>query len=102
MQQAFAYPFMYWVGMNTPPDADPAAVAEFSVSHFKALFKNAAGLPAHRFVMQRRVERACVHIAEGRLDMTEIALATGFAHPSHMARCIRATRGVHAASLRRA
>src|SRR5919199_916351 len=30
MQQAFAYPFMYWVGMNTPPDTDPAAVAEFS------------------------------------------------------------------------
>src|SRR3989454_8749106 len=23
MQQAFAYPFMYWVGMNTPPDTDP-------------------------------------------------------------------------------
>jgi len=30
MQQAFAYPFMYWVGMNTPPDTDAAAVAEFS------------------------------------------------------------------------
>ncbi len=30
MQQAFAYPFMYWVGMHTPPDTDPAAVAEFS------------------------------------------------------------------------
>jgi hypothetical protein len=30
MQQAFAYPFMYWVGMHTPPDMDAAAVAEFS------------------------------------------------------------------------
>ena len=30
MQQAFAYPFMYWVGMNTPPDTDPTAVAEFN------------------------------------------------------------------------
>jgi hypothetical protein len=30
MQQAFAYPFMYWVGMNTPPDTDSTAVAEFS------------------------------------------------------------------------
>jgi len=30
MQQAFAYPFMYWVGMHTSPDTDPAAVAEFS------------------------------------------------------------------------
>ena len=30
MPQAFAYPFMYWVGMHTSPDTDPAAVAEFS------------------------------------------------------------------------
>src|SRR5262244_794902 len=30
MQQAFPYPFMYWVGMNTPPGTDAAAVAEFS------------------------------------------------------------------------
>src|SRR2546426_10832177 len=30
MQQAFAYPFMYWVGMHTSPDTDPTAVAEFS------------------------------------------------------------------------
>ncbi len=30
MQQAFAYPFMYWVGMNTPPDTDSTAVAELS------------------------------------------------------------------------
>jgi len=30
MQKAFAYPFMHWVGMNTPPDTDPTAIAEFS------------------------------------------------------------------------
>ena len=34
-QQAFAYPFMYWVGMNTPPDTDPTAVAEFSQFYSK-------------------------------------------------------------------
>jgi hypothetical protein len=28
--QAFGYPFMYWVGMDTAPDADPAAIVEFS------------------------------------------------------------------------
>jgi len=30
MRQAFAYPFMYRVGMHTPPDAAPTAVAECS------------------------------------------------------------------------
>jgi len=72
--------------------ADLADVAGFSVSHFKALFRNAAGMTAHRFVMQRRVERACAHLASGGMSTMEIALATGFAHPSHMARCIRAMR----------
>jgi len=73
--------------------ADLADVAGFSVSHFKALFRNAAGMPAHRFVMHRRVERACAHLARGGMSTMDIALATGFAHPSHMARCIRAVRG---------
>ena len=35
MQQAFAYPFMYWVGMNTHPDTDPTAVTEFSQFYSK-------------------------------------------------------------------
>jgi len=73
--------------------ADLADVAGFSVSHFKVLFRNAAGMPAHRFVMHRRVERACELMAGGGLSATQIALATGFAHSSHMARCIRAVRG---------
>ena len=69
--------------------AELAQVAGFSVSHFKPLFKNATGMSAHRLVMQHRVQRACELIAQGRMSMTEIALATGFAHSSHMARSIR-------------
>jgi len=72
--------------------ASLAEVAGFSVSHFKVLFRNAAGMTAHRFVMQRRVERACAYLAGGGMGTMEVALATGFAHPSHMARCIRAMR----------
>jgi len=30
MQQAFSQPYMYWVGMDTPPETDTAALAEFS------------------------------------------------------------------------
>ncbi len=29
-QPAFAYPFMYWVGINTPPNLDEAGLAEFN------------------------------------------------------------------------
>lgn len=69
--------------------ADLAAVTGYSVSHFKPLFRRATGMPAHRFVMQRRMERARHHLQEGRLGRTDIALATGFAHASHMARALR-------------
>src|SRR5579859_7178907 len=30
MEEAFAYPFMYWVGMTTALDTEPAALAEFN------------------------------------------------------------------------
>lgn len=80
--------------------AELAAVAGFSVSHFKELFRQAAGMPVHRFVLARRVERARQLLQEGKLTNTEIALEAGFAHPSHMARCFRQFTGRSPADLR--
>jgi len=74
--------------------AELARVAGFSLSHFKPLFKQAVGMPVHRFVLERRVERARLRVLEGGMSLTEIALETGFAHPSHMARCMRKVLGV--------
>jgi AraC family transcriptional regulator len=79
--------------------AELAAVAEFSVSHFKVLFKQATGVPVHRFVLERRVERARLRLLEGRMSMTDIALEAGFAHASHMARCMRKLIGISPADL---
>ena len=72
-----------------------AAVAGYSLSHFKPLFRQATGLPAHRFVMERRVERARLRLMEGRLSLTAIAAEAGFAHAGHMARCVRRVLGVN-------
>lgn len=80
--------------------AELAAVAGFSVSHFKQLFREAAGMPVHRFVLLRRVERARALLLQGRLSNTDIALEAGFSHPSHMARCMRQFLGVAPAQLR--
>jgi AraC family transcriptional regulator len=75
--------------------AELAAVAGFSASHFKALFKQAVGLPVHRYVLERRVERARALLSEGRQrTMADVALEAGFSHPSHMARCMRRVLGV--------
>ncbi len=74
--------------------AELAGVAGFSLSHFKPLFKQAVGMPAHRFVLERRVERARTRLLEGGRSLTEIALEAGFADPSHMARCMRRVLGL--------
>jgi AraC family transcriptional regulator len=74
--------------------AELAAVAGFSLSHFKPLFKQAVGLPVHRFVLERRVERARTLLLEGKNNMGEIALEAGFSHASHMARCMRRVLGL--------
>jgi len=74
--------------------AELAAVAGFSLSHFKPLFKQAVGVPVHRFVLGRRVERARTLLLEGRKTMGEIALDSGFSHSSHMARCMRRVLGL--------
>ena len=74
--------------------AELARVAGFSLSHFKPLFRQAMGMPVHRFVLERRVERARLMLLEGGSRVTDVALATGFAHPSHLARCMRRLLGV--------
>ncbi|HEV7777832.1 MAG TPA: AraC family transcriptional regulator [Luteibacter sp.] len=74
--------------------AELARVAGFSLSHFKPLFKQAIGVPVHRFVLERRVERARIRLLEGGMSLTDIALEAGFSHPSHMARCMRRVLGL--------
>ena len=74
--------------------AELANVAGYSLSHFKSLFTQAVGTPVHRFVLERRVERARMRLLEGGRSLTDIALEAGFSHPSHMARCMRRVLGV--------
>lgn len=77
-----------------------AAVAGVSVSHFKTLFRESVGLPVHQYVIRRRVERARMLLAEGKLSISQIAFETGFAHQSHMARHMRRVLGVSPKALR--
>jgi len=70
-----------------------AQVAGVSASHFKGLFKAAIGVPAHRYVVRRRVARAAELIQAGGLPLAKVAAATGFAHQSHLARAMRAVIG---------
>lgn len=81
--------------------ADIARIADVSVSHFKTLFRQTFGLSVHQYVIQRRVEQAARLIGEQRSTMSDIAAAAGFAHQSHLARCMRRVLGVTLSALAR-
>jgi len=81
--------------------AELANIAGFSVSHFKPLFRQAVGLPVHRYVVECRVERARQLLLQGDRSMGDIALEVGFTHQSHMVRCLRRVLGISAADVAR-
>ena len=80
--------------------SDLAALVDLSVPHFKVLFRETLGMPVHRYVVQRRVERARTLLLQGKLNASQIALDTGFAHQSHMAHWMGRLLGVTPRELR--
>jgi AraC family transcriptional regulator len=77
-----------------------ATVAGISPTHFTRLFRQHTGEPPHRFVRNRRLDRAERLIAGTQLPLREVALAVGFSDQSHLNRLMRATRGVTPGQLR--
>jgi AraC-like DNA-binding protein len=54
-----------------------AHVSGVSAAHFARSFKEAFGLPPHRYLLTRRIERATAMLREADLSITDIAFATG-------------------------
>ncbi|MBW9056236.1 helix-turn-helix transcriptional regulator [Rhizobium mesosinicum] len=69
--------------------ADLAVVAGVSVTRLKSLFRNSTGLSVHQYVIRRRVEYARALMTTTGMAASEIALAAGFAHQSHMVTTMR-------------
>ena len=78
-----------------------AEIAGMSVSHLKTLFRNSTGVPVYEYVLRRRVERAQLLLRNQRFSIAEIAVATGFAHQSHLARHMHRILGYTPSFLRR-
>jgi len=77
-----------------------AEVARLSVPHLTAMFRRTTGQSVHRYVMERRVERARRLLIQGRLGAAEIASACGFSHQSHLARWTRRILGATPGEIR--
>ena len=55
-----------------------ASVSHVSEAHFARSFKEAFGIPPHRYLLTRRIERATALLRDSELSITEIAFQTGW------------------------
>jgi AraC family transcriptional regulator len=67
-----------------------AQLTALSGYHFARMFKLSFGMPPHRYVLARRLERAAQLLRCSHLPIGEIALACGFASASHLSNRFRA------------
>ena len=79
-----------------------AEVAGMSIPHLTTLFRRTMGQSVHAYVMERRVQRARTLLLDQRMSISEVALETGFAHQSHLARWMRRLLGVTPSDVLRA
>lgn len=66
-----------------------ARVAFVSRAHFCRTFKRTFGVSVHRYVVQRRIERAQHLMLTTSATLTEIAAACGMSDHSHLTRVFR-------------
>jgi AraC family transcriptional regulator len=78
-----------------------AEVAGMSIPHLTTLFRRTMGQSVHAYVMERRVQRARALLLGRRMTIAQVALETGFAHQSHLARWMRRLLGVTPSELLR-
>lgn len=55
-----------------------AQVSAVSAAHFARSFREAFGVPPHRYLLTRRIERATALLRDTGLAVTEVALHTGW------------------------
>ncbi|TGG93897.1 AraC family transcriptional regulator [Natronospirillum operosum] len=70
-----------------------AQVSGVSEAHFARSFKEAFGVPPHRYLLSRRIERATALLRDTDLPITEIALSVGWESLGTFGRTFRAISG---------
>jgi AraC-like DNA-binding protein len=82
------------------PIARLAEVSAVSVAYFARQFRQAFGLPPHRYLLTRRIERAVALCRDTELPITEIALQTGWSSLGTFGRIFRDITGQSPGELR--
>jgi AraC family transcriptional regulator len=66
-----------------------AGVVDLSPYHFARMFKRTMSTAPHRYVLERRVERAKAMLRTTGASLIEISLFTGFSDQSHFTNTFR-------------
>ena len=77
-----------------------AKVSGVSEAHFARSFRQAFGLPPHRYLLTRRIERAKALLRDTELSITEIAFQTGWSSLGTFGRIFRDITGESPSELR--
>jgi AraC family transcriptional regulator len=81
--------------------ADLASTCELSVRHFARAFRQSTGQSPHRWLLERRVDRAKGLLELSAQSLGEIAAACGFANQSHFTRTFTRAMGISPGAWRR-
>lgn len=82
------------------PIARLATVSGVSKAHFARSFKDAFGVPPHRYLLSRRIERAKALLRDTDMPVIEIALQTGWNSLGTFGRVFRDVTGLSPNALR--
>lgn len=77
-----------------------ARVSGVSEAHFARSFKQAFGIPPHRYLLTRRIERAMALLRDTERPITEIAFDTGWESLGSFGRTFRDIAGASPRSVR--
>ena len=77
-----------------------AALAEVSQAHFCRIFRDAMGVPPHRYVLATRLDLARKLLTQSSLPISRIAEESGFSSQSHLTACFRAAHSTTPAQYR--
>ncbi|MGC3981084.1 MAG: helix-turn-helix transcriptional regulator [Steroidobacteraceae bacterium] len=77
-----------------------ARISAVSEAHFARSFKEAFGVPPHRYLLTRRIERATALLRDTALPITDIAFQTGWKSLGTFGRIFRDITGESPSELR--
>jgi AraC family transcriptional regulator len=85
-----------------PSVAELAALLDLTRFHFMRAFKQTIGVPPHRFVIQRRIERAKDLLTDSEIPIKDVATRSGFSSITQLSRAFRQAHGTTPSAFRRA